>query len=201
MLTFDPATHTYRYGGVVVPSVTQILAPLSDFSFVDPDVLDAARDFGTAVHYACELDDREELDIDALDPALLPYLQQWRKFCREHGCKWEEIERQVYHPTMRYAGTLDRFGVIDGARGVLDIKSGSDLYPSVGPQLAAYAQALEPKTGHLLRRYGLRLSATSYELKAYTSPTDWPTFASLITLRTFCAQHRITPNFKELSHA
>jgi hypothetical protein len=200
MLTFDPATHSYRYDGVAVPSVTQILAPLSDFSFVDPHVLEAARAFGTAVHYACELDDRGELDEEALDPALLPYLQQWRKFCREHACKWEWIERKVYHERMRYAGTLDRAGFIDGARGVLDIKSGSDLYPSVGPQLAAYAMAIEPATGHLLRRYGLRLHPTGYELKAYTSPTDWPVFASLITLRTFCTQHRITPNFKELSH-
>jgi hypothetical protein len=200
MLTFDAATHTYRYGGQVVPSVTQILAPLSDFRFVAPEVLDAARDFGTAVHLACELSDRGQLDEDALDPALLPYLQQWRRFCREHMCEWLHIEKPVYHPTMRYAGTLDRAGLVDGDRCVLDIKSGSALYPSVGPQLAAYARALNPVEGQALRRYGLRLHPDGYELKAYTSPGDWPVFASLVTLRGFCAEHRITPHFEELSH-
>ena len=45
MLTFDPVKHEYRDGDRVIPSVTQILAPLSDFSFVDADVLSAAQEF------------------------------------------------------------------------------------------------------------------------------------------------------------
>ena len=31
-LTFDEATHTYRFNGNVVPGVTSILSPLTDFS-------------------------------------------------------------------------------------------------------------------------------------------------------------------------
>lgn len=204
MLTFDSESHTYRYGGKVVPSVTQILRPMMDLDHVDADLLRRASAFGTAVHRACELDDLCQLDESALDPNLMPYLAGWRKFCREHGCGWEWIESPVYHPTMRYAGTLDRYGLVDGFRSVVDIKSGTALYPSVGPQLAAYAHAhaqviSQPAMAGVYRRYAVRLYPDGYELKQYTDPTDWAAFASLVTLRQFCGKHRLT--LKEISHA
>ena len=110
MLTFDPGPHKYFWNGVPVPSVTEILSPLTDLSFVDADVLRRAQAFGTAVHYACELHDTGRLDEEALDPELAPYLAGWRKFCSEHACTWDLIEQRVYHPTLRYAGTLHDVG-------------------------------------------------------------------------------------------
>lgn len=198
MLTFDEATHTYRFGGVVVPSVTQVLRPLMNLDHVDADLLRRASAFGTAVHRACELHDLDQLDESALDPALAPYLEGWRKFCRDYGCAWEAIETRVYHPTLRYAGTLDRCGLVGGNLAYVDIKSGTALYPTVGPQLAAYAAADCGNPG-ARKRYAVRLFEGGYELKEYTSPLDWPTFASLITIRNFCNLHRITT--KEISHA
>jgi hypothetical protein len=199
-LTFDAATHTYRWCGDVVPGVTGILRPLCNFDFVKPDVLAAAAAFGTAVHRTCELADRGILDEAALDPELAPYLAQWRKFCADHGAEWEWIEAPLYHQTMRYAGTVDRIGRVKGERCVLDIKTSASLYPMVGPQTAAYARAYDPISGAALRRYGLRLEPDRYELKPYTNPADWSVFCSIITLRTFCAEHSITPNFREPAH-
>ena len=195
VLTFDAEKHEYRVDGKVVPSVTQILRPLMDFSFVKPDVLEAAANFGTAVHRACELDDLGELDPDSLDPALDPYLAGWRKFCREHECQWEAIEKTVLHGSMRYAGTLDRAGTVKGVGSIVDLKSGSSLMPTVGPQLAAYARAYDTQ-GALMQRLAVRLYPGGYELKAYTDPSDWPTFASLVTIRQFCERH----NLKEISY-
>lgn len=200
MLTFDDASHTYRWKGKPVPSVTQILAPVHDLSMVPVDVLAAASAFGTAVHKACELDDKGVLNERALDPALMPYLVGWRKFRKEHRTSWAVIEKPLYHEGMGYAGTPDRIGSIDGSDSVLDIKSAAQLYPAVGPQLSAYAQAHEPVTGSRLKRFGLRLEPNGYELKQYTDPTDWPMFASLLTLRGWCRRNQITPNFKEESH-
>lgn len=195
VLSFDEATHTYRFGGQVVPGVTSILSPLTDFSRVPPHVLQAAADFGKAVHRACELDDLGELDESTLDAALVPYLQAWRKFSAEHAVGWEQIEQPTYNATMRYAGTPDRFGGVKGRPTVVDIKSTAQLYPAVGPQLAAYAQAL----GH---PYADRLAVQlkndgTYVAKFYKDPTDWPVFASLLTLRNWCALHSITPTFKD----
>jgi hypothetical protein len=194
MLTFDEASHTYRFGGHVVPGVTSILAPLTDFSKVPPAVLEAASQFGKAVHLACELDDELLLDEDQLDPALAPYLAAWRKFCEEHRVEWYEIELPVYHPTMRYAGTPDRIGMVDGQPSVVDIKTTAALYPSVGPQLAAYAEA--KNLGPRAKRIAVQLKADgTYVAKTYTDPTDWPVFCSLLTLRNWCARNSITPNF------
>jgi hypothetical protein len=197
MLAFDPVKHEYRWNGAVVPSVTQVLSPLMQLEFVDADVLARAQAFGIAVHYACELHDTGRLDEAALDPELLPYLNGWRKFCAEHACEWDQIEERVYHPALRYAGTLDRHGLVDGNRAIVDIKSGTTLYASVGPQLAAYANTCPLPA--LLRRYAVRLYPDGYELKQYTSPADWAVFASLVTLRSFCATNRIT--LKEISYA
>lgn len=194
VLTFDEATHTYRFGGQVVPGVTSILSPLTDFSRVPPHVLQAASDFGKAVHLACELDDLGELDEATLDPALAPYLQAWRKFSAEHAVEWEQIEQPIYHATLRYAGTPDRFGNVNGRPAVVDIKSTAQLYPAVGPQLAAYGNVLNPYADRIAVQ--LKDDGT-YVAKPYKDPTDWPLFASLLTLRNWCALHSITPNFKD----
>lgn len=199
MLIFDAQSHTYRYNGKVVPGVTSILEPISDFSFVSPEVMAAAQALGTAVHLACELDDLGTLDEDELDPLLLPYLSAWRKFCRDYLCAWTHVEARVHNVAMGYAGTLDRKGTVLGKQTVLDIKTSAALYASVGPQTAAYARALPD--GAALDRAAVRLKPDgTYEFKAYRNPMDWPLFCSLLTVRRWCADHRVTPNFKELSH-
>jgi hypothetical protein len=194
-LAFDEARHVYTYKGQVVPSVTQILAPMSSLDAVPSVTLAAAAAFGTAAHLACELSDLGELEEELLDPELEPVLSAWRLFSLEHHVQWHGIEERVFHPTLRYAGTLDRYGLVDGETAVVDIKTSTALYPSMGLQLAAYAQA---KMVNGAKRYVVQLKRDgSYVLQAYTDPSDWPTFASLVTLRNWCVKHRITPNFKE----
>lgn len=195
MLTFDEPSHTYRFNDQVVPGVTSILSPLTDFDRVPPAVLEAASQFGKAVHLACELDDLDDLNEATLDPALKPYLSAWRRFSKEHAVEWTVIEEPAYHATMRYAGTPDRLGMVNGILTVVDIKSTAQLYPAVGPQLAAYANAMN--VSHA-RRMAVQLKADgTYVAKPYTDPTDWPVFASLLTLRNWCGRHSITPNFKD----
>jgi hypothetical protein len=195
-LYFDPDTHTYRYDGVVIPSVTQVLRPLSNFGVVAPDVLSAAMAFGTAAHMACELHDTGMLDYSTLDPALAPYLQAWQRFCADHAVEWELIEERVYSGTHKYAGTLDRYGKVAGKACVIDIKTGSVLYPSTGPQLAAYKNAI-PGAPPMTTRMAVQLKSDgNYIAKTYTDRDDWPAFLSLLTLKQWCSRHSINP-FKE----
>lgn len=198
-LSFDPGTHTYRLDGRVVPGVTSILAPINGLAKVPRELLRVRAAFGRAVHMASELDDEGILDEDALDPALRPYLAAWRLFKAEHRPEWEMIEQPMAHVTHRYAGTPDRVGIVGGLRGVLDIKSTFMLYPTVGPQLAAYAQMIDPS----LHRWGLQLKEdATYTLKPYTNPQDWPMFASLLTVRRWCADHATDfhPTTPEVPH-
>jgi hypothetical protein len=199
-LTFEADSHTYTFEGRMVPSVTQILAPLSNLQMVDPGVLAAAGAFGTAVHRAAELDDLGELDEETLDPALDPYLAAWRRFSKDHAVTWDLIEGRVHNKAMGYAGTVDRYGMVGRDDAVVDLKSSAILYPTVGAQLSAYAKAI-PGTTLLTKRIGVLLKPDgNYQAKTYSSPMDWAVFASLITLRTFCATHSICPNFKEKTH-
>ena len=192
---FNARTHCYTVAGRVVPSVTEVLAPLCDFRGVPVYVLRAAAAFGAAVHKACELDDLGLLDESALDPQLAGSLHGWRTFCKEHGARWKLVEAPLFHPDLGYAGTVDRYGLVDGADAVVDLKTTTRLYPSVGPQLAAYARAIAGTTART-RRLAVQLHVNGrYHLREYDSPTDWAVFASLLTLRNFCQQHRITPYY------
>lgn len=93
MLTFDEATHTYRYNGSVIPSATQVLnrvavkktddARFTSFGqgeFFTGD--DTAARFGRALHAvaACRLNNQP----CEYDKALQPWVDGLEKFLKEH---------------------------------------------------------------------------------------------------------------------
>jgi len=198
-LTFDEASHTYRWDGQPIPGVTQVLAPLTDFSAVPLDILAAASAFGVAIHKATELDDEGALDEAVLDDALRPYLAAWRKFVHEHEASWSHIECRLFHPTLRYAGTADRIGLVDGELTVVDIKTTAKLYPAVGPQLAAYRRAaVDGLKLPVMQRASVRLMADgNYDFHVHTGAEDLSVFVSLLTVRNWCRRHNIRPHFQQ----
>lgn len=177
-LIFIEEGHRYLLDGVEIPSVTQIIKPLYDFSGISQARLDYASERGTAVHKATELSDMDDLDEDALDPVIVPYLDAWKKFRFEMGVEIIGMEQQLYSTTHKYAGTFDRIAVIDGDSWLLDIKATASLSPAVGVQLAGYAGLTTVK-----RRGAVQLLPSGeYRLKEYSSKSDWPTFLSLLTV-------------------
>jgi len=181
-LTFEPQGHVYRLDGRVLPSVTQVLQLLEDFEGVPPAVLEAARVFGTHVHDACALDVRGLLDWATLDVALVPYVEAFRRFLRDTGFKVLVSERRVVHPTMRYAGTLDLYGILRTRHALIDIKSGM-LPRTVGPQVAAYEKGLLLELPERMQRYCLQLNPEfpcGYKLHALTDAADWQVFVSAL---------------------
>lgn len=143
-LTFNESDHSYTLNGKPCPSVTQVL------SFMDPVYLSEtvmeAAERGTAIHRLCnQLDvphDGAFWDPGPEYPRFGGYCQAWNSFKRQSGFRASLIEVGVAHPTMLYAGRVDRVGYIDTDLTLLDIKSGAkravhDL------QLAAYIAAFE----------------------------------------------------------
>lgn len=187
-LTFDEATHTYRLDGQVVPSVTQLLAPIKpDFSAIPPAVLEAKRALGIEVHYACELDDEDDLDEDSVPEAVMPYLQAWRKFKADSGAVVLANERKLVHPTLRYAGTIDRLArVRAGDVYLIDLKTSISMNASFGVQLAGYQLLLEVAddlAGLKLARKGLQLKNDgTYKLVPYENPNDVAAFRACLSL-------------------
>ena len=142
-VVFRKADHTYWLGDRQVPNVTSILDRFAqDYAGIPEWILEPARDRGRAVHLVTAYDDQGVLVEDALHPYLVPYLQAWRRF--RHDTKFESIliEEKVFSERYFYAGTLDRVGLLDGSKVVLDIKTGNALRATVGPQCAAYEEAL-----------------------------------------------------------
>jgi len=174
---FDPAAHRYTLDGRELPSVTQILRGLDDFSNVPARVLERARDRGTRVHSACNLDVLGILDENTVDDEVAPYLAQFRKFLRESGFQPTLTECRVYDDVLWYAGTLDLFGDLPGCIDVqIDIKSGA-IPRSVGPQTAAYANGLYKRAGIMTRkRFVLKLEGGKYSLIQLDRADDFGAF-------------------------
>lgn len=123
MITFDSTTHTYTLNGEVVPSVTQMLDVLTyeDYGKIDKAVLEYASRRGTDVHEATmEYDLTDSTEVDA---EIEPYVRAYAQFVADYKPNYFGIEEVVSNEQYRYAGTVDRYGVMDGVQFVLDIKT------------------------------------------------------------------------------
>lgn len=187
-LKFDEKNHVYKLAGVVIPSVTQVIssAGLSDFSRVDPDVLEKAQNWGKAVHSVCHLYDTDNLD--SFDPLLQPSLDAWIKWKKDTGFVVESSEQIVYSRIYNYAGTYDRVGLLDGVRTLVDIKTGTTLPKTIALQTAGYMGAFnEGKRGaqEIRRRLCVQLLEGTYKMHEYKERTDFRVFTSCLNILNF----------------
>lgn len=190
MLVFNAETHTYRLDGVVLPSVTTVISPLIDYSMVKPEVLERARQKGTAVHRMVALDCADDLDEESLSDELKPFLVAWRAFRKHTGFEPLTSEKQMAHPLMMFAGTSDLTGIISGRHSVVDVKTMLVLGPVTGIQLAAYKTLHNLEGVEILDRYALGLRATGgYKVVPYLDPYDWNVFVALLTLYNWKTRH------------
>ena len=165
VLTFDPQQHRYWLGTRELPSVTTILRITG---LVDPTwFTDGSRVRGTSLHRATEAIDRGE-SVDALSPTLAPYLDAYGAFLSDAHPVWQGIEAPVVDRALGYAGTLDRWGTLQGDAVVVDLKTGT--VPGWAPlQLVAYARvALGDTPARRRRRLVIQLLPTGrYTLRDY----------------------------------
>ena len=148
LLVFDEEKHIYTYDGHIYPSVTEICAPLQSFADVSPAVLQQAQRRGTQVHEYCQLIDYGvEPDALEVEPELAGYVLAYMRFLRDYKPEWTMIEQPLVSTAEHYAGTLDRFGKIDGRPWLVDIKTTAQpkrpTLISWACQLEGYARMLE----------------------------------------------------------
>lgn len=162
VLTFDEKTHRYFMNGRAALGVSQILelSGISNFQFVNKDLLDRAQKFGTAAHSATVFSDRNTLDKSSLDAPLVPYLDAWKLFCAKEIHEILYIEEPVYSIRFGFAGMLDRIALDLKRRTTLvDIKTSKEFAPAVKLQTAGYQLAFEEmhKPFTIARRVGVIL--------------------------------------------
>ncbi len=191
-LAFDEASHTYRLEGRVVPSVTQVLDPLYDFSRVPPEVLERKRQLGTAVHKAVELDIAGTLDPDSIAPELDGYLRAWAQF-KASGFHPQASELRLASKS-GYAGTLDLICTQGPDVWLIDIKTAAQHSPVMALQTAAYAQLYaehDPARATVKRGAVLLAPDGTFNLIPHTDRSDLRVFLSLLTIHQWRKTHGV----------
>ena len=149
-LTFNEEDHEYFLGKEKLPCVSDILAPLDDWSMIPASVLENKRIFGTNVHLMVKYYLEGDLDEDDLSDDLrgcLNAFKKWRdteKWSLDHA----KIEVPQYHLKFKYAGTPDIDEIV---RGVVDIKTRLPDMLKDPLQLTAYKNFDRPdRPGYIL---------------------------------------------------
>ena len=203
---FDPATHTYRAGGRVVPGVTRVLEPLIFDGFhrtigndIPIEVLRHAAERGQAVHAACHYLDENDLDTSTLDPAVVPYVDAWAKFKADTRLTILAMETVIHSERHGYAGRLDRIIDLDEmGSSILEIKSTAQHPELTAPlQTAAYLEAFLEMQGKASigarRRYCVVLRPDGdYRLHTYPASTQrlhFSLFLSALQLHNWRMNH------------
>lgn len=168
-LLFFDADHKYELDGEPLPSVSELCRFISREIYGDVSQynLDRAAKRGTAVHKATEsLDKYGKIDVE---DGILPYVQSYIKFRKEHVVDWQKIEFATHHPMDKYAGTMDRYGVIDGEMSILDIKTSYTIHvPLCSAQLNLYRRMMESNQFQVEKLFILHLKNDGqYRLKEF----------------------------------
>ena len=192
-IEFDEQKHLYTVDGEKMPSVTEILHPLTakHYGEISKEVLQYAAERGTAVHEVCEDIDNGFTELEIAEE-WEGYVDAYWQFLQDYEPEWLGIEEMVYHEGSGYCGRVDRWGILNGKRCVLDIKTTSAPtkanYMAGACQTIAYGNALKNiEKGFLLylKKDGTyRLVDTvEWAIKHdFDAPTVWQTLLDLYDL-------------------
>ncbi|MBQ3326539.1 MAG: hypothetical protein IJG86_01975 [Clostridia bacterium] len=164
-IDFNEEKHLYTLNGFRLPSVTQIMEPMSLmlYSSVPDETLQDAADRGTRAHE--QVSNIVLYGIEEWDDDTEPYVKAFLDFQRDYNPSWLASEYRTYHETMQYAGTIDLIGYIDPDDGtgvdVVDLKCTAAFHSvMLATQIGAYAEALRSHGVPVRNRYGLQLLKT-----------------------------------------
>lgn len=181
-LLFFDTDHRYTLDGEELPSVSELCRFLSReiYGTVAQYTLDRAAERGSEVHRICQaLDLYGKADVP---DDVLPYVQAYVQFRKDHSVNWDAVEKAMHHPEQRYAGTLDRVGTIDGKRCIVDLKTSYQVQkPLAVAQLNLYRRMVEYQGESVDSLYILHLKKDgTYKLVDIEINEDVP--AALLTL-------------------
>lgn len=158
-LTFTDARFYIDEQGNYYPSVTTLLeAYPKPFALLQwmkevgnqaDEIRDEAGRRGSIVHQLTEeYDEDEEVCLLGENGQPKYSLEVWKLFERyvdfsdRFSPTYSMIEQQIISPALGFAGTIDRVGMIEGKKYLIDIKTSNGIYNSYWLQLAAYRAAL-----------------------------------------------------------
>ena len=166
----------YQIGGQWYPRVTKIIdiksKPALYYFYGEAASYKAAKAItdisakeGTLVHEVVE-----KLmvgEIPEIPEAIAPAVRGFQEFFAQNkiDIRPEHVERRIFHPEHRYAGTIDTLATINGKFGVLDIKTSQAIYRDYNLQTSAYVEALLEEFPNIETRWILRIDQVHTCLK------------------------------------
>lgn len=189
-LIFLEDSHQYLLNGRELPSVSVLCEPLHRAAYADVPKwqLEAAAERGTAVHLATR--QLEAAGGVETEDAHLPYVLAYRDFLREHSPSWSLTETPMYHPEYGFAGTPDRYGLLDGCHTILDVKTSYTVQkPLCRGQLNLYRLLLLAKGLPVEKLCILHLRRDG-TYKIVPIPIDEPLALALITVHNALPKRR-----------
>jgi len=162
IIEFIESTHTYLINGVIAPSVTQIMTPMSNGYYADiPQfVMEKAADRGTRVHKAIyELETNNTQPDDELRPYVSNYLIQKKL----KG--FQPIRQEFMLTEGTFCGTLDMLAEMDKEHVIIDLKVTSKFNKELAEvQLAGYVELCEKNNIQVGRTYILHITKDSAKM-------------------------------------
>lgn len=143
-LTFKENNHQYWLNGFLIPSVSEIMKPLSSAHYekIDEEVLNKAAERGTAVHEAVE--NYLLFGVEDIESDWKGYFNGFKAWIDQHNIESIATEYRVYHKFLVYAGTADCPCYVNGKPTIIDWKTTSVISKMLTRvQLEAYAKAFE----------------------------------------------------------
>lgn len=187
MLTFTPETHEYKYSGVVIPSVTQILgsAGMVEIPHFRDGRVERKAIIGKMVHRACEWLNHGNLNWDTVDPVIYPYARAYEKFLAKSGFRPILTEHRFTAMVdgLRYAGMLDVAGFIDSIPWLIDLKTPIATQPHWAIQTAGYELGIKPPVVRPWKwqRAALKLRPDGeHRLVRFEDPSDHDVFRAAL---------------------
>ena len=189
-LHFLEKKHIYLLDGEPIPCVSDLCRFLHREVYKDAPAwkMEEAAIRGSAVHAALQaLDTTGNACISS---EYLPYIAAYKAFLQAHDVNWSMVEAPFYHPQERYAGTIDRYGAVDGYLSLVDFKTTYAVNkPLCRAQLNLYRMILLARGIQVDRMYILHLRRDgTYKLISF--PEDVPLANSLITLHNALKKRR-----------
>lgn len=181
-LVFNEKNHTYSLDGNVMPCVSDLCRFIKREVYADAPAwrVEEAALRGSVVHSAAESLDRT--GSASIDEDYLPYLASYKDFLLSHDISWSLIEQPLYHPELLYAGTIDRYGLVDGKWTLIDLKTTYTIYkPLCRAQLNFYRMLLIAR-GLPVERMAILHLRKDKPPRLVTMPEDEQLCHALLTL-------------------
>lgn len=155
-IEFIENSHTYLVDGMILPSVTQIMKPLSKdhYQNIPKSVMEVAGKRGQMVHLAVEM--WEGFNTPPPDE-IKDYLLQYKIAKKLH--KFEVIGSELLLTNGEYCGTIDMLGLLDGDLILVDLKATASIhYHLLEVQMAGYMNLLKYLGYEIKKCYVLHLT-------------------------------------------